>query len=194
LFDRYTTSTLKDALSLLRRANELISVPSRWTREVWARDEYGGEVPAANRGAVSWCIGGAVIRAQSELFSGKGTVEIRVSQGTDDAVAVRGPKRVVVALELLGRYLLEANQERIDVNAAAATPGAPRLADQHPTLVASDINDLIQIEHPHVLLGVASAMVALSDELATRAIRVARQRRSETDPTLAARSKEQEQE
>ena len=170
LFEGYSTNSLREAQRLLVQAHELIAAPERWTREVWARNSSGDEVEADDPSAVSWCVGGAVLHAQVQQYGTSDAVRIVVDPMTAQAVAVIRPKRVIVALELLGAFLLLVNRKLIDVEPAAAKQSrkVKPLPMQHPTLLASDINDLPQIEHPHVLLGSAAAIVAIHQELAHR--------------------------
>jgi hypothetical protein len=182
LFDEYTTRTLRESLKLVQYAHRLLAAPERWTQEVWARDRAGNEVPAGSITAVSWCVGGAILCANVALYPARGAIDIPLDLATSEAAQVRGPKRVVAALQAVGEGLLHTSHERIK---ASPPPPAARgertsLAKQHPTLRASDINDLPLIAHPHVVLGVAHAMVQLHDEIQARseARRLARGSRS----------------
>ncbi|HEX4680491.1 MAG TPA: hypothetical protein VH210_14930 [Gaiellaceae bacterium] len=172
LFDDYSTRTLREALRLMNHALRLIAAPERWTREVWSRDSAGNEVDAASLAAVCWCAGGAILAANHDLYPARGALHIPIDPATGEAVMVRGPKRVVLALEALGIGFTHSSPERIQKSPApAATPGRRQvpLAKQHPTLRASDINDLALIKHPHVVLALASTLAALHDEIERRA-------------------------
>jgi hypothetical protein len=173
LFENYATRTLREAFRLVDRAHRLLVAPDRWTRHVWARDRRGREVDAASVEAVRWCAGGAVISANGELYGGRGDVEIPVDPRTREAIMVRSPRRVVAALEALGIGFMQTSPGRIQTSAppkdARATRGKQR--KQHPTLLATDINDLPLITHPHVVLALAWTMAALHDEIERRAPR-----------------------
>lgn len=163
---RYTTNSLREARELLHRALLELVTPSSWTKRVWARDALGAEVGVDHATAFSWCAGGAVLCAQAELYGGN--IEIPVDPASGEATHVLGLKRLVVALELLGFFLFAANRRRVSLDDTAPARKPKPLREQHPTLIASDINDLPQITHPHVLLGIAAALVAIHDELAAR--------------------------
>lgn len=171
LFDGYSTRTLREALRLMNHALRLVAAPERWTREVWARNRAGNEVEAGSRGAVCWCAGGAILAANHDLFAARGALQIPVDPESGEATLVRGPKRVVVALEALGVGFMQTSPERIRASPPSALPGRRHvpLAEQHPTLLASDINDLPLIKHPHVALALAWTMAALHDEIERRA-------------------------
>jgi hypothetical protein len=171
LFDDYSTRTLREALRLMNHALRLIAAPERWTREVWARDRAGNEVEAASRAAVCWCAGGAILAANHDLYAAGGALDIPINSATGEARMVRGPKRVGVALEALGIGFMQTSPERIEKSPAPAVPRGCRhvsLAKQHPTLRASDINDLPLIKHPHVVFALAWTLAALHDELERR--------------------------
>jgi hypothetical protein len=51
------TMTITEAL---REARRLLSDPSRWTQRAPGRDSHGRSVPGRNRGAVCWCLLGAI--------------------------------------------------------------------------------------------------------------------------------------
>jgi hypothetical protein len=149
----------------------LLAARDRWTRLVWARDLQSHEVDAAGGEAVRWCAGGAVIFANSELYAGRGDVEIPVDPRTRQATMVRRPRRVVAALEALGIGFIETSRERIKKSPVPAAPPGRRhvpLSKQHPTLRASDINDLPLIKHRHVVLALAWTLAAIRDELEQR--------------------------
>lgn len=154
----------------MNHALRLVAAPERWTREVWARDRDGDEVDAGSRAAVCWCAGGAILAANRDLYAGQGVLQIPVDPETGEATLVRGPKRVVVALEALGAGFLQTSPERIQASPPSTLPGRRHvsLAEQHPTLLASEINDLPLIKHPHVALALAWTMAALHDELERR--------------------------
>lgn len=187
LFDDYTTRTLREAFRLVDRAHALLVAPDRWTRHVWARDWRGREVDAAGVDAVRWCAGGAVISANSELYAGRGEVEIPVDPRTKEATMVRRPRRVVAALEALGLGFMQTSPGRIQKPPVPTAPPLRRhvpLAKQHPTLLASDINDLPLIQHPHVVLALAWTLAALHDELERRgAAKPTRRQRTARDST-----------
>ena len=163
---RYTTNSLREARELLQRALLELVTPSSWTKGVWARDALGAEVEVDHATAFSWCAGGAVLCAQAELYGGN--IEIPVDPASGEATHVLGPKRLVAALELLGFFLYGMNRSRVSLDEAAPARRPKPLREQHPTLIASDINDLRQIAHPHVLLGLVAVLVAIHDELAAR--------------------------
>lgn len=175
LLARYSTNSLREARELLRRAHVLLLTRYDWTKGAWARDSAGRKVAADDDAAVSWCAGGAVLRTEAELHDS--VVEIPVDPESDEATEVLGPKRVVVALELLGLFLLAVNRNRVSLEEVAPARKPKPLREQHPTLLASDINDLRQIAHPHVLLGLIAALVAIHDELAERGKRLKRDKR-----------------
>jgi hypothetical protein len=166
----------------MNHALRLIAAPERWTREVWARDRAGNEVAAASRAAVCWCAGGAILAANHDLYGGRGALDIPIDSATGEAAMVRGPKRLVVALQALAIGFMHTSRERIQKSPAPAGPPGRRhvsLAKQHPTLRATDINDLPLIKHPHVLLALAWTLAALHDEL---------ERRGPAKPTRRTRS------
>lgn len=165
LLERYTTNSLREARALLQRAHVRLLTPTDWTRGVWARDAEGREVAPDDVTASSWCVGGAVLRAQTHLYAG--LVEISVDIN-GDVRRVLGPKRLVVALELLGFFLYAVNRNRVSLDEVVPARRPKSLGEQHPTLLASDINDLRQIAHPHMLLGLVAALVAIHDEIAAR--------------------------
>ena len=51
-------------LQVLITARAILSSPSSWTKEVWARDEDAQPVAAADSTATSFCAYGALCRAQ----------------------------------------------------------------------------------------------------------------------------------
>jgi hypothetical protein len=174
IFDTYSIRTLREAFLLVEHAHRILAAPDRWTRNVWARDRGGNEVNAASRAAKCWCAGGAILAANGDLYAGRGRVDIPVDPLTNQATLVRGPRRVAVALEALGvgfmttsSKLVEASRPPADVLAEAKT----ELDQQHPTLLATDINDLRLIKHPHVALALAWTMAALHEELELRKLR-----------------------
>ena len=146
----------------------MLILPERWTRHVWARDSSGNEVPPGSVAAVAWCVGGAVIDANAVHFGERGSLEIPVDPNTRRATQVRAPKRVVAALEAVGIGLEETSSHRIKAALKSAPAKRRVIARAHPTLLASELNDLSTIESPHVLLGLAWTMAALHDELAKR--------------------------
>lgn len=164
----YSTNALREAARLIRFAHLLLAEPSEWTRERWSVDANGREVPFDSLNGVRWCAGGAILRAHRALSGYAVPIEIPIDPRTNEADRVAQPKRAVVALELLGQVLLEQNRKRIASSGRKGRATLRKLRKQHPTLLASDINDLRQIAHPHVLLGLVAALVAIHDELAAR--------------------------
>jgi hypothetical protein len=172
LFERYTTNSLREALRLLLRAHGLILVPEHWTTEAWSRDRKGNHVWVDHKTARSWCVAGAVLRAQGDLYGMTG-LKIFADQETDEVVAVLGPKRVVVALELLGWFLVIANLDILNVELSLKKKSSRRKKPSEPqsTMLASVVNELPQVEHAHVLLGLAVAIDAVHDELYARRLK-----------------------
>ena len=171
MFSDYSTRTLTEAFRLVRHALRLLAAPDRWTRDVWARDRHGKEVDAGSVAAVRWCAGGAVLAANRDLYPNRGALEIPIDPRTGEAAMVTRPKRVVAALDALGIGFMATSRERIEASPPAKTLSGrhqPPLAKQHPTLRASDINDLPAVHHPHVALALAWTMAALHDELERR--------------------------
>jgi hypothetical protein len=173
LFEDYTTSSLREALRLLLYAHRLILEPKHWTKEAWARNRKGGPVPVDHKQAFSWCVSGAVVRAQSDLY---GAIELlkvaKEEEESEEIVAFVGPKRVAVALELIGRCLVMANWNLIDREPGSKKAGQKTKGSApHWTVLASIVNDMPRIEHPHVLLGLAVAIDAVHEELYARSRR-----------------------
>lgn len=167
MFEEYTTNSLREALRLLAHAYQLILAPESWTKEAWARDRKGKSVYVDHKDARSWCVAGAVVRAQTDLH-GRTGLKAATDRGTDEVVAVRRPKRVAVALELLGRFLVIANLDILEVKLSTKTGRKKKRSEPQPTMLASIVNELPQIEHIHVLLGLALAIDAVHDELYAR--------------------------
>jgi hypothetical protein len=169
LFEGYTTNSLREALRLLLHAHGLILAPEHWTKEAWARDGKGNPVYVDHMSAHSWCVSGAVLRAQSDLYDTTGPMKVVEEDKAGEIVAVLGPKRVGVALQLLGRSLLIANRRIIDDKTVPKKTGREKKGSApHWTMLASIVNDLPQIEHAHVLLGLAVAVDAVHEELYAR--------------------------
>jgi hypothetical protein len=169
LFEDYTTNSLREALRLLLHAHGLILAPEHWTEEAWARDGKGNPVYVDHMSAHSWCVAGAVLRAQSDLYDTTGPMKVIEEDKAGEIVAVLGPKRVDVALQLLGRSLLIANRQIVDGKTAPKrTEREKKGSAPHGTMLASIVNDLPQIEHAHVLLGLAVAVDAVHEELYAR--------------------------
>ena len=163
----YSTAALREAARILRRALQLVAARERWTRGVWARDGSRQEVNAWSEVAVAWCVGGAVLCAAADLT---GRAPDIPADATGEAIAVVAPNSAVIALRILARELVAANSRLVDLDARPKTKRVQvsRLRDQHPTLLASDVNDLTQITHARVLLGLARALVVVDDELVRR--------------------------
>lgn len=167
MFDPYTTNALREARQILLHAHALIADPARWTKGAWARDASGEQlVRVEDEAAVAWCIGGAVIRAQAQLYGGAGVVGVDPESG--EPTRVLRPRRLVVALELLGFFLYAMNRKRFSLDDVPPGWEAKPMGEQDMTFLASDINDLPQITHAHVLLGAVVALVAIDEELAAR--------------------------
>jgi hypothetical protein len=54
-------------LDVLRQTRELLSSPSRWTKETFARDARGNEVSEVDPSACRWCLIGAIGRVSRDL-------------------------------------------------------------------------------------------------------------------------------
>jgi hypothetical protein len=176
LFEDYTTNSLREALRLLLRAHRLILAPEHWTQGAWARDRKGNAVYVDHKTARSWCVSGAVLRAQSDLYGMTGPLKVATDQETDETIAVLGPKRVAVALALLGCCLVVANCDLIEIKPLPENAGRKKKRSvRHRTMIASIVNEMPQIEHAHVLLGLALAIDAVHEELYARS-----KKRSET--------------
>jgi hypothetical protein len=181
IFDTYSTRTLREAFRVIEHAHRLLIAPDRWTRHVWARDRAGNEVNAASRAARRWCAGGAVLAANGDLYAGRGDVAIPVDPHTKQAALIRSPRRVAVALEVLGVGFTQTSRNLIEASpppAGASGETKAKLDQQHPTLLATDINDLPLIKYPHVVLAFGWTMAALRDEVERRAARGARPARA----------------
>lgn len=88
LFDRHSTNSLREALRLLRRTEALLDSPTHWTKHAWALNKARRPVAYNDRRAFAWCLAGAVMRANSDLYGGDIEVwmrppkpEIRESSG-----------------------------------------------------------------------------------------------------------------
>lgn len=115
MFEGYTTNALREARQILLHAHALIAEPRRWTKGAWARDASGEQVVMVeDEAAVAWCIGGAVIRAQAQLYGGVGVVGVDPESG--EPTRVLRPRRLVVALELLGFFLYAMNRKRFSLD------------------------------------------------------------------------------
>lgn len=168
MFEDYTTNSLREALRLLLRAHRLILAPEHWTKGAWARDRKGNAVYVDHKTARSWCVSGAVLRAQSDLYGVTGS-KIATDQETDEVIAVVGPKRVAVALALLGCGLVVANWDLIEIKPLPKKAGRKKKRSvRHTTMIASIVNEMPQIEHAHVLLGLMVAIDAVHEELYAR--------------------------
>lgn len=53
-------------LTLLERAVDILSDPTRWTNRVMARDKGGNEVQPSSAQACQWCVLGALYKAAQE--------------------------------------------------------------------------------------------------------------------------------
>jgi hypothetical protein len=169
LFEDYTTNSLREALRLLLRAHGLILEPEHWTKEAWARNRKGGTVPVGHTRAFSWCVSGAVLRAQSDLYGANELLTVAKEDESGEIVAVLGPKRVAVALELIGRFIVMANWDLIDRKPGSEKAGQKtKGSTPHWTLLPAMVNDMPRIEHPHVLLGLGVAIDAVHEELYAR--------------------------
>jgi hypothetical protein len=167
LFEEYTTNSMREALRLLLYAHRLILEPENWTKEAWARARKGNPISVDHKNARSWCVAGAVLRAQSDLYGVPGPLAI-TNQETDEVIAVVAPKRVAVALELLGRFLVVANLGVLDVKLSLKKTGKKKAAEPQSTMLAAIVNEMPQIEHGNVLLGLAVAIDAVHEELYAR--------------------------
>jgi hypothetical protein len=58
-WNRMTESQLKHDLRAVRA---LFSGPSKWTKNTYARDEWGGRSRVRDECSVSWCLTGAVVK------------------------------------------------------------------------------------------------------------------------------------
>lgn len=168
MFEDYTTNSLREALRLLLHAHRLILAPEHWTKDAWARDRKGKPVYIDHKNAYSWCVSGAVLRAQSDLYGMTGLITT-TDQETDVTIAVLGPKRVAVALELLGHFLVIANWYILEVKLSPKkTAPKQKASEPQPTMLAAVVNEMPQVEHAHVLLGLAVAIDAVHEELYAR--------------------------
>lgn len=164
-----TTNSLREALRVLRRAEELLTSPDRWTRNAWARDAVGAPVGPVATSAVAWCLGGAVIRADHDLF-GRKSVRVELDP-TRRAVVVQGPKRMVVALRLLAlptAFAAFSAENRRGTASDAGAPGAENTTDVDLSVVAVWANDLQQTSYDHILLALAWAIDDVRAELSDR--------------------------
>lgn len=167
MFEGYTTNALREARHVLLHAHALIADPASWTKGAWARDASGEQVVRVeDEAAIAWCVGGAVIRAQTQAYGGVGVVG--VDPASAEPTRVLRPRRLVVALELLGFFLYALNRKRFSPDAIPPSREGKPMGEQDMTFLASDINDLPQITHAHVLLGTVVAIVAIDEELAAR--------------------------
>lgn len=109
-----------------------------------------------------------MLRAHSDLHGGE--VEAGYGEDGTQLLGFARPKRLVVAMHVLGLLALIANDQRI-VRARPRPTNkakAQSLSSAHTTLFPLIINDLPEIEHLHVLGGLAMAILALQAELVER--------------------------
>lgn len=68
-FARNLGLVMTEAADILRKAKVLIDAPEKWTKNVYARDEDGHEVPP-DHAAVAWCMSGACLhfKPRTELL------------------------------------------------------------------------------------------------------------------------------
>lgn len=172
----FSTGSLRQALRLLLRTSELLATPDRWTRDAWARDREGDPVRVTARAAVAWCLTGAVLRAEAELFGTK------VQHGPATAEwglpsRVVGPKRLENALTMLGWWLalvfrrVHSDQLAAEQRAAAKTAKAKSSATHElliDTRLVSVLNDQPTIEHEHILFALELAADEIRRELRER--------------------------
>jgi hypothetical protein len=184
----FSTSSLRQALRLLVRTSELLAEPDRWTRDAWARDRKGKPVGVAAKAAVAWCLTGAVLRAEAELFGTK------VQHGPATAEwglpsRVRGPKRLENALIMVGFWMgivfrrIHQDQLAAEARAAAKTAKAKSSATHElvlDTRLVSVLNDQPTVQYEHIVLALELAIDNVRGELRER-------RRKNVQPTRESR-------
>jgi hypothetical protein len=184
----FSTSSLGQALRLLVGTSGLLAQPEHWTRDAWARDRKDKPVGVATRAAVSWCLTGAVLRVEAELFGTK------VQHGPATAEwglpsRVRGPKRLENALTVLGFWMavvfrrIHHDQLAAEARAEAKTAKAKSAATHElvlDTRLVSVLNDQATVQHEHILLALDLAADDIRRELRER-------RRKNAQPTRDAR-------
>ena len=161
-----TTNTLREALPLLRRARGILKPPGRWTQFAWATNREGEPVSPVADVSHSYCIGGAVLRAEFELHGG--AVRIVETPGEPDRVI--GPKRVESALRLLALPMvwLYLCLYRDEIEAQGQDPSQVENRCQDETAIASIINDQARVTQRHVLIILALAIELVEQELRKR--------------------------
>jgi hypothetical protein len=137
-------------------------------------------VDAVADAAVSWSAEGAILCGHSSLWP---NTPVRYARDSAGAIAaVRGPRWVVLVLIELGRSLLVAASQSPNHTRPAELGSelSKQLADVHPTLIATVINDLPQIEHRQILAALDEIAEAILEELAARRERAGYHCRSES--------------
>ncbi len=163
-----TTNSLREALRVLSQAEELLAAPERWTKGAWARDDRGAPVVSVSDAAVAWCVAGAVVRVNEDLF-GSSRVRVSLDAQTKSPVAVHGPKRLVLALRLLALPVaLAVFSARKESTGVKVRVGTARAFDVDLSAVAVCVNDLQETSHAHVLFALAWAIGEVRAELSDR--------------------------
>ena len=175
----FTTNTLREALPLLRRAKEIIAPPGRWTQRAIARNRRGEPLLPSARGAYSFCLAGAVVRAEFELHA---TPVQTLETPEGEPAAISGPKRLESALRLLAWPSLSLfdglYREELEAEPDEPKSGEPaRRLDE--TLFAAIVNDQEKVIHEHVLFVLALTIVLVRQELRERRRQARGQKRGE---------------
>jgi hypothetical protein len=89
------------AIAVLKRAQEIIEDPKRWTKGAFARKADGWVIVQEHRDAVSFCAVGAIRRACADTFGADSATERVVAiKCADDASRSRYDAHLVVVNDL----------------------------------------------------------------------------------------------
>lgn len=166
-----TTNSLREALTVLRGADDLLVEQQNWTQMAWARDAGGTPVLSTAPEARAWCIAGAVVRSNHDRFPGSKQVRMACAPKTGLPVYVDGPKRVVLALRLLALPMaFIAATARGDAAASLVETGDPQAAREEVdmSVIAVAANDLPYVAYDHIRFALAWAIDDVRAELSDR--------------------------
>ena len=164
-----TTNSLREAVRVLHRTEDLLAKPERWTAGAWARDRAGKPVLPLARSAQAWCVAGAIIRANHDLFALE-RLRVELAASTRAPVAIKGTKRVVVALRVIAlpiAFAVIAAKGRAPTRSGAAGAELDSL-EVDLSAIPVWVNDLSQTNHEHILFALSWAIDEVRTELRAR--------------------------
>jgi hypothetical protein len=95
----------EQGLQILEYGRELIASREHFTRGVWARDRHSHPVYVGDSRAVRFCAGGALLRAELEIFGSR--------QPTIDEDVTVKPQRLQYAFDQLGDDLVHSQAHKV---------------------------------------------------------------------------------